>query len=202
MNTNKQQQRGDANLAIHTAAHFFELAGKFFGALPVDKAAFHTVVNQPENIGRLITASTNLGLSIELYLKGIALMTKGTATITHNLLTLFKDLPGDVQDSIKQRYSRRFNHAPKSKLRTIDFYISTQNQLPASVEKRAPILSDVDQQDVCKVLEVEKDAFQTWRYVYEQAPAAGWSRVTVHYAHLCIVVNSIQDQFKPAHDRP
>lgn len=202
MNIKKQQRRGDANLAIHTAAHFFELAGKFFGALPVDKAAFNSVVNQPENIGKLITASTNLGLSIELYLKGIALMTKGSATITHDLLTLFKDLPEDIQNSIEQRYRRRFIHAPKPKLRAIDFYISRQNQLPANAEKRAPILSKVDQQDVSKVLEVEKDAFQTWRYVYEQAPAAGWSRVTVHYAHLCIVVNSLQDQFKPPHDRP
>lgn len=198
----KIKQPGDSNLAIHAAKHFFGLAGTFFGSIPVDGATLDAFLNQSENIGKLIAASVNLAFSVELYLKELAIKTKGRAIGGHQLIHLFKDLPPDVQEWINQRYRHRFAHRPKAKFITIDFIIATLNPLPPEVKNRVPILSGADEGDVCKVLEVENDAFQKWRYVYEQAPAAGWVRVTVHYCHLGVLVNSIQDQFKPLHERP
>jgi hypothetical protein len=198
----KSKHSGDPNLAIHAAGHFFELAGTFFGQLPVDKAEFDSFLKQPKNIGRLIVASTNLAFSIELYLKGLAMKTKGYAIAGHELVNLFNDLPVDIRDLIQQRYHHRFIKRKKSNFRVIDFIISTHNQPPSETNKMARILNVGDEANVCKVLAVEKDAFQKWRYVYEQAPPAGWVAVTVHYCHLCILVNSIQDLFIPPDRRP
>jgi hypothetical protein len=201
MNPNNKHS-GDPNLAIHAAKHFFELAGKFFGCLPVDNVALDSFFKQPENIGALITATTNLTFSIELYLKGIAMKTNSRAIASHDLANLFNDLPKDIRDLIQQRYQHRFVHRKRSNFRVIDFIISTHNQPPPETNKMARILSGGDEEDVCKLLAVEKNAFQKWRYIYEQAPPAGWVAVTVHYCHLCILVNSIQDLFIPPEKRP
>lgn len=198
----KSQKPVDANLAIHAAIHFFELAGKFFQQLPDDKSAFDSFFKQPKNIGQLIAATTNLAFSTELYLKGIAIKTKGRAIASHDLASLFNDLPKDVRDLIQERYQRRFTFGKKPNLRTIYFIISTHNQPPPDVAKHARILSGADEQDVCKLLSVERDAFERWRYVYEQAPPAGWVAVFVHFGLLGILVNALQDLFIPEDKRP
>ncbi len=193
---------GDANLAIHVGGHFFELAGTFIKELPDDVQQRKTFLNHPKNIGRFIPAATNLALAVELLLKGLAMKTKGRAIRRHKLIDLFNDLPKWVQDEIKLRYCYRFDRRNKAKFYPIVFIISTLNQPPAEVEMNVRTLNGPDEKDVCMLLEWEKDAFQTWRYVYEQAPAAGDVGVTVHMWHLALLVNAIKDVLTPPDQRP
>jgi hypothetical protein len=77
------QHRSELNAEQNAASEFFNLAGKFFSALPpgLDESARYAYGRRSE----LIVASSNLVLSIELSPKALAIVTGAKVLMTHNL---------------------------------------------------------------------------------------------------------------------
>lgn len=196
----KSPQHCDALLAINAAKSFFALAGTFFSILPSDRDAQSKYI--AEHKGMLIAATTNLVFSVELYFKALSIATQGSAKHGHNLLELYQELPSDIQDSIDQCYRYRSKHDVEQRFSEIEFCVSPYNREPSEEEKKACRLNRSAGDDVCSLLEAEKDAFQIWRYLHEKPLPEGPICVTIHYHRMGVLVNAIQDQFVPPNERP
>jgi HEPN domain-containing protein len=191
---------GDADLALFAANAFFGLAGTFFNNLPEEIGAQSAYLQTRK--GKLIAATTNLSFAVELFLKGTAIKAVGRAKSGHKLIDLFMDLPPDVRESIEDCYRYRTKHDSGQKFPVVELAVSPYNREMSDDERRAGALNSAAQQDVRSLLKAEQDAFQIWRYFYEQAPPKRPIYVTVNYHRMGVLVNSIQDQFKPRHERP
>lgn len=183
---------GDANLAINAAKSFFSLAGTFFQAIPAEPVAKMAYLK--EHKGMLIAATTNLAFSVELFLKAVAIKTRGRAKDGHKLIDRFKDLPADVQASIERCYRYRIQHDAHQKFDVIEFGVSPADREPAEAERTARRLNHAAGVDVCSLLEAENDAFQIWRYFHEQAQNNDPVCVRVHWYRMGVLVHAIQDQ--------
>ncbi len=189
-------------MAIHAAVHFYDLAVPFIKELPDNPEKRDDFLNQPRNIGRLIAVATNLSFAIELLLKGLAIKTKGKAINKHQLIELFNDIPKWVQDEIDARYRYRFARRNMATFHPISIVVSKDPLLPGDLRKKMHILTGTDEEDVRKLLRRERDAFQTWRYVYEEIPATDCTAVTVHLWHLAFLVKAINDVLTLPEKRP
>ena len=190
---------GDGNLAISTAHSFFALAGTFFETIPDDLNARAKFLI--EHRGMLIAATTNLVFAVELLLKGVALKTLGRAYEGHRLIERFDELPLDVRESIESCYRYRIDQDAGQKFPAVELGVSPV-EVDSSVMARAHRLNRPAGEDVRSLLESEKDAFQLWRYFYEQADPRRPVCATIHWYRLGVLVNAIQDQFVPPHERP
>ena len=99
---------------------------------------------RPAVLGPTCGAIVLTSLSIEIALKALLQRHVGVVPRTHDHLKLFRGLPPDVQDLAKDRYRRCAEMRNKNSSRT------------------EPV-------DLLEVLAATKDAFWSWRYVYEPA---------------------------------
>jgi HEPN domain-containing protein len=92
----------DRNAAFQTVNACFGLAGRVFSRVPDDgNEAAKFAYN---NLGEIFAAATNLAVSIELYLKSLAIATEAPVLKTQNLLDLFDCLPQVLRESIELRF--------------------------------------------------------------------------------------------------
>lgn len=142
---------------------FYANAGDFFSTLPtVPLEAAKAALQQP---GRLIASVTNLALGIELYLKCLALLTASRVHQTHDLLTLFKALPDNVRASLETRYKLKVQNLPPGSC----FALVVRLSMGRSDEQGSHSVPDWKSagDDLQTLLSNGRDAFQTWRYLYE-----------------------------------
>ncbi|MGH1379275.1 MAG: HEPN domain-containing protein [Alphaproteobacteria bacterium] len=98
-------------------------------------------------------AVVNLAFAVELYIKELHFVIKGKAPYRHNILELFRKLPEETQQEIR-------NYPSMQKL-TVYYSMHTPLYIPQD-KKKNPI-TDVLEQHLCKI----SDAFEKWRYSYE-----------------------------------
>lgn len=99
-------------------------------------------------------AVVNLAFSVELYTKDLHFALKGKAPKCHNILELFRKLPEETQQEIR-------NHPSIKKL--IAFYSMQSFPLYVPIDKNKRKITDILEQQIYKI----SDAFEKWRYSYE-----------------------------------
>ena len=178
------------NAAFQTANACFGLAGSIFSRVPDDlsEAAKFTY----DNLGEIFAAATNLALAIELYLKSLAIATESPVLRTHNLLELFDALPPVLRESIELRFRVRMECVNKQERAAALELVITSTPTPP-VMKSVPIL-DPNPLDLRGVLNAEKDAFRTWRYMHEAGPKIP-AYFSLEYGRLGVIANTLQDHF-------
>ena len=182
--------RHDRNAAFETANACFGLAGSVFSRVPDDlcEAAKFTY----DNLGELFAAATNLALAIELYLKSLAIATGSPVLRNHNLLELFDALPQVIRESIELRFRVRMDCLEKQGGSLALHLAITSVPVPPPIES-VPV-PDAESLNVRGVLAAEKDAFKTWRYMYESGPEFP-AHFSLEYGRLGVIANTLQDHF-------
>lgn len=104
-----------------------------------------------QNLGEMAAAATNLALSVELNLKGLAITSGFSPLEIHELDALYQDLPKPLRDSIEAKY----NAAPKA----------AKGQA-VGVSVGAPTKRSTDH-SLLSVLRRSNVVFETWRYLHE-----------------------------------
>ena len=117
----------DAKAAYVTADAFFGNAGGFFSKFEPEKM---TVFTAPE-LGRLVAATTNLSLAIELYFKCMLIVSKPEVPQIHDLGQLFDALPKTLQESVEAEYKSRTEGVDPSSVKFIEV-TSTKKIRPAT----------------------------------------------------------------------
>ena len=113
------------------------------------------------DFGGCIASVTNLSLALELYLKALYLLSGLQVPTTHDLWSLFEGLPQSVKSTIIACY-KRLPEAPAG-IKVLEI------QLSVGPFKGDPPFPDSNlDYSLENVLKRSKDAFQTWRYLYER----------------------------------
>ncbi len=154
-NTGRKKYR--IGMALTSASAFQDLANNFIEPARIvePEQAKQFAMN---NLGHLIASATNMSLAIEIYLKAILSHLNIEPKNTHNLLKLFDSLPDKIGDELESKY----NDLPKSHTGKVGCF----HLLPKSDED----FSD-KKFGIRAILESSKDAFVTWRYLYEHMEA-------------------------------
>jgi hypothetical protein len=192
MNSPESQNR--PTHAFNAANAFFGLAGSFLKEVPsgLNESAQFIVTR----LSQFEAAVTNLSLALELFLKGLALATNVRVTKTHDLLVLFDALPVSLKNSIAQNYTFRVKNAAPNLNTSVHLVITPTPTAPTEKQFEA-IAKKIDVSDIRSVLDAERDAFRTWRYLYEAGDPNKLTLFISHYGYLGLVINSIQAHLKP-----
>ena len=113
------------------------------------------------DFGGCIASVTNLSLALELYLKALYLLSGFQVPTTHDLWSLFEGLPQSVKSTIIACYKRLPEAAAGIKVLQIQLSVGPLKGDPTFPDHK----SDYSLENVLKR---SKDAFETWRYLYER----------------------------------
>ena len=114
----------------------------------------------PSALGELVCCATNLGFSLELYLKALHAQMDGTYPKEHDLAKLYATLPAKVRQPIERNYNEYARSPP------VGVHVSiTVAKGPESPPKWT---SDAEEsKDLPSVPERSRDIFRSWRYLFE-----------------------------------
>lgn len=147
-------------LVLDSADAFHGLARQFLSSIRQHvNFAWKDAQNDP---GGLVASATNLSFAVELYLKLLHILLCQPIPHTHNLLQLFSALPQDVQKALIRAYDA---------IGCPSLEVACGIILQLSVR---PITNDDPPPEECPdhglraVLNRGRDAFDTWRYIYER----------------------------------
>jgi len=190
----------DTTMAYLAANGFFGLAGSFFSQLPQDLNASAALTYKRR--GELVSAVTNLALSIELYLKALAIGTGAKVKRTHDLLELFDGLPKKLRESIELRYNVRLKDMPPDALAAIEMSITSKPIPPTDEEIKRASAQRPSGDDIRSILKAEKDAFRSWRYIHEAGVTGGLAFFRIDFHRLALIANTLQEHFGPKRKEP
>ena len=122
-----------------------------------------------QHIGGLVASATELSLAVELYFKAIWMRLGLRVPETHHLWSLFKDLPdSSLKASITKSYDQ-LNASTRDDVVSLIMAISVGHFDEAQLEKADKLEESKQHQTGIKdVLVRSSNAFQTWRYLFEQ----------------------------------
>jgi hypothetical protein len=120
-----------------------------------------------ENFGRVLAAHTNLALSIELFLKCLAMCLGKPVLHTHNLSELFNALPKLVQQRLESDYTQKEGCLAQSNVGAIEVAITSTPTPPSEDILKAKYVTVTN---LRSLLAAEKDAFKDWRYFFQHSP--------------------------------
>ena len=150
--------RSDPGVAIMSADAFKKLSEYFLDAIGRDSMCNERA---SRDLGGLIASVTNLSLALELYLKALYLLSGLQVPTAHDLWSLFEGLPQSVKSTIIACY-KKLPKAPAG-IKVL------QIQVSVGPFKGDPLFPDhKSDYSLENVLKRSKDAFQTWRYLYER----------------------------------
>ena len=157
----------DLTVALIAADEFLRVSRLFTDSLPKDLIQAANVAVR--NTGGLIVSATTLVLATELYLKSLLFLLGTDVAETHNLWDIFKRLPTEVKQGIENEFKARFvssanqpDGANQPHGLKVAIWVRGQSEKPA--------LSDTPQEwkrDLKSILRDSRNAFVSWRYLYE-----------------------------------
>lgn len=188
--TGENQEPGNAALAMRSADEFRNLSQPFLAFTGTDlNTSQHKAV---QHLGGMIASATSLALAVELYLKAAHLLRNKHAPRTHDLWALFKNLPEPTKTSILSVYDS-IPLPPLGIAVSFNLEITKgpfENDIP-------PRPSSAPDNSLPGVLARCKDAFQTWRYLYEQGEQDRVMTFTYEFHNLNRAAESVRRQVAP-----
>lgn len=109
---------------------------------------------------RLQTAVVNFSFAIELFLKGLYLITTGKDLRGHQFWNLYKQLPASIKSDIEKRYSEHKSKQDKE-LSSYKIVVTERNK---SNKKNHESKNNLT---VNKLLKIHNKSFENWKYLYE-----------------------------------
>lgn len=187
----------DAGFAIVAADAFLEQSQPFLQRIGRDIETAHE--RAVRDIGGMIASATSLALAVELYLKALRLLVGLRAPRYHDLWALFTALPQDLKDSVEQYYIS-LGGPQGADIHTLNVKLSVgpfrEEQLAESDRKKTGRAQD---NSLKSVLKRSKDAFQTWRYLYERGNPAAISTFHYEFHYLGAAANAVRAHAVEAH---
>lgn len=145
--------------ATVSASRFRETALNLLDAAPPMTGGGGEVTE--DELGVVVCAATNLALALELYLKAAHIKARTNFTKkTHSLDELFLALPVEVQTQIGAKFDELLAAVPAEKVQFIDLARG-----PATPPNWNPTVAL--ETGLLPMLKRSRDAFQSWRYVFE-----------------------------------
>ena len=146
------------------------------------------------DIGGLIASATTLALAVELYIKGLRVLTRMPVARTHQLWSLYKQLPRDLKLAIEADYQ---SQTPPRKDATVTLEVALHSVGPAPKEELAQLddgKNTVERPDnsLPAVLRRCSDAFQTWRYLHEGGPPGSITIYRYEFHYLDVAADSLR----------
>jgi len=151
----------DPKLALDSADSFRSLAGRFVSSIRMH--VNYAWQDALADLGGLVASATNLTLAVEIYLKTLYILLGLQVPHTHNLLRLFSGLPSEVQEALTHDYDAQECPSPEIAC-GITLQLSTS---PLTSDDPHP--EERPDHSLVAILGRNKDAFETWRYLYERA---------------------------------
>ena len=153
----------NAESAFYCAEVFENVARQFIDS--IRKMPEGRSKNPPEEIGNLVAAATNLGVSLEIYLKTLTSLSGLSIPKTHHLHELFALLPSDIKNQLEELYQKGRSTIPRNTRSSITLAKGPINppKWESYVKKPAALVD---------LLGISSDIFITWRYafVYDAEP--------------------------------
>ncbi|MCF8254883.1 MAG: HEPN domain-containing protein [Bacteroidia bacterium] len=143
----------NSDLLFHTAQGFYDVGYHVAFQNNTDKTI--------KSFQRLASSVVNFSFSLELFLKGLHLLTTGNEPKSHDLLELYNSLPLKYRNSIENIYSELKKNS-KKELNNYTIIITPTQQV-----KRDEKESEIEDMGVVELLELHKISFINWRYLYE-----------------------------------
>ena len=153
-------KRRNPKWAMLAADAFVKNSRLFTGSLPKD-------LNQSANaavgdLGGLFASATNLALATELYLKSLMILLGMDIPNTHDLWAIFTRLPPQLIQDIEKEFDSSCGSLPEHAVGLVlAIWTGTQPEAPL------PEVPKEKKRDLKSILRRSKDAFVTWRYIYE-----------------------------------
>jgi hypothetical protein len=125
-----------------------------------------------KDLGGMVASATNLALSVELYLKALRMVSGLPENPTHNLHTLYTELPLDLRQSAEAVYEAKPKPNPAGE--AIGMAITRPKNTPPP-----KIGTDYS---LPSILDRSSAVFETWRYPHEaDKPGKARQRYEFHY---------------------
>lgn len=177
-------------MAYTMAVAFEGLADTYLTTIPSDKNEGARFVGS--TIGQFIAAVTNLTFAIELYLKTLRIVSSTVPPKgTHSLLELYDGLPVQYQKALETTFRAKRAKFSETDLAAIELGvtdISAPPLEPKPITHARKTLRDI--------FNVEKDAFQIWRYVFQTNVTGGGAIVRSDFRLLSLAAHSIRHHLK------
>lgn len=189
--SNKNDDPASAAVALQSADAFRSLALPFLDLMGTDIDVPPNRVM--ENLGGLSASATLLSLSVELYLKALRLLEGQDPLYTHDLSLLFEGLSESTRASVVKVY----DSIPIPPTGTPASFILELSLGEFDDPQPCPskILAD---NSLISVLKRSKDAFQTWRYLYEKGKRGRTITFIYEYRNLDRAAEAVRQHVAPA----
>ena len=173
----------NVDTALTVADAFRNHSKMFIDSLP--KENFDVALKVAENdFGGLIASVTMLAFALELYLKALRIKTDLPVPEEHDLLKLYKNLSKELKQSIENQYNKS-NTERAGNLATHLFYEINIKPSENNSVNNAKIRENIMDDKLESVLKRSKDAFDTWRYIYEEKDA--YVKYNYEFYHLDLI---------------
>jgi hypothetical protein len=144
------------------------------------------------NLGELIASATLLPLAIEIYLKALLLKHGKPAPKTHELATLFKNLPNDLQRSSIAKYEA-LRKVEGAGVATFEIQISSRRHTPKP-NWRDDVSQNPTDYSLAAVLQRSSSAFVSWRYLFASNPQADTHAYSYEFLRLSFAAQCFRVQ--------
>jgi hypothetical protein len=177
LNIKKKNKLYNLRMALVSASAFQDLANSFIsvaeGISPENGQNF--VISK---FGHLIASATNMSFAVEIYLK--AIIVPPSSKDGHDLLNLFNMLPSEVSAVLQASFEKK----PKKQIGKIGcFHLHSQGEMDSTRKKF----------DIKSILESSKDAFVTWRYLYESTEGEKRKEAVYEFYQLNVFSNVLKE---------
>ena len=152
----------------------------FTDSLPKDLN--HSAKAAVRDLGGLFASATNLALATELYLKSLMILLRMDIPNTHDLWAIFKRLPPELMQDIGKEYDSSCDSLPEQAV-GLELAIWTGGK----PEGPLPEFPKEKKRDLKSVLERSRNAFVTWRYIYEMGEEGRHVFVEYEYGRLGVL---------------
>ncbi len=151
----------------------------------------------PSGLGDLVCCATNLGFSLELYLKALHAQLGEAYPQEHDLLKLYATLPAKVRRSIELNYDEYVKLVPAGVHASI-----TLAKGPKPPPKWTSYFNE--SKDLASVLRRSRDIFRSWRYLFEVRIQGEGSYETHQFEYLLLhlACKALRTQVRSERSRP
>ena len=174
----------DPLIAAQAADGFYRQSQGFVQSIPVDSGVTSATIS----MGDLICSATCVALSIELFLKSLLILVGRPVPATHDLRDLYEAVPEGYKRAIRAFHRRQVTGRPGEAVSLRMVYGGDGSGPP-----QGPLPDQAEGDSVEAVLERNRDAFCSWRYLHEIALQQGPVVVDYEYRQLSKIAAAVSD---------